>query len=156
MGVKRMKKKHRFFLGLVVILVSTVVLLVLIDYKPNIDETEVAYVSFSNVSCISKKIVTNTEDIRTIINTIDSLHNWGKYDADDVPAGGIPFHLVFDFGNTTRLISYNQTGPGGRGVLCDGDIQIKALGLNLKELWDSLDYEGIEAKPVEIFPTDIQ
>ena len=71
-------------------------------------------------------------------------------------AGGIAFHLVFDFGNTTRLISYNQTGPGGRGFLYDGDIQIKVSGLNLKELWDSLDYEEIEARPVEIFPTDIQ
>ena len=151
-----MKKKHRFFLGIVVIVVSAVTVLVLSDYRSHINESEVACVSFYNVSCISKKVVTNTEDIRTIINTIDSLHSWGKYDVDDVPAGGIPFHLVFDFGNTARLISYNQTGPGGRGFLRDGEIRIKASGLNLKELWDSLDYEEIEAKPVEIFPIDIQ
>ena len=151
-----MKKKHRFFLGLAVIVVSAMVPLVLNDYRPDINESEVVCVSFYNVSCIRKKIVTNTGDIRTIINTMDSLHSWGKYDVDSVPAGGIPFHLVFDLGTTTRLVSYNQTGPGGRGFLCDGDIQIKASGLNLKELWDSLDYEEIEAKPVEIFPTDIQ
>ena len=151
-----MKKKYRFFPGLVVIVVSAMALFILNDYRPNINESEVACVSFYNVSCISKKVVTNTEDIRTIINTIDSLHSWGKYDVDNVPAGGIPFHLVFDLGNTTRLISYNQTGPGGRGFLCDGDIQIKVSGLNLKELWDSLDYEEIEARPVEIFPIDIQ
>ncbi len=150
--MKKKLMKYRFILVLVVIAALTAALFVLNDYRLDIDESEVVCVSFYNGSSISKKVITNAEDIRTIVNTIDSLHSWGKYDVDDLPDGGIVYYLDFELGNATRLIIYNQTDHDGHGFFNDGDIRIKVSGLNLEELWNSLDYEAIEAKPaLELF-----
>lgn len=155
MEMNRIKKKYFFIFVLAAVVISAAALFVLNGYRLGIDESEIVCVSFYDGSELKKKIITNAGDIRTIVNTVDSLHSRGKFDADDsynLPAGGIGFHLVFDLGNTTRLISYNQTDHNGHGFLYDGDIRIKVSGLNLEELWYSLDYEKIEAKPaLELF-----
>lgn len=141
------RPKYRWILILAVIVIFAIVLYVLNDYRLDIDESEVVSVSFYNESCISKKIVTNAEDIRLILKTMNSLHSWGKFDMDDLPDGGTVYDFVFDFGNTTRYIAINVVSHDGDGFLFDGDTQIKVSGLNLEALWDSLDYEEIEAKP---------
>ena len=149
-----MKKKYLFILVLAVIVISAAALSVLNGYRLGIDESEIVCVSFYEFydeGELNKKVITNTGDIRTIVNAMNSLHSRGKFDVNDVPAGGIGFHLVFDLGNAARLISCNQTDHNGHGFLCDGDIRIKVSGLNLEALWNSLDYEKIEAKPAELF-----
>lgn len=146
-----MKAKY-WLIVLALIVILGMVLFVLNDYKLNINETEVVCVSFYNESRIMKKVVTDIEDIRNIIKAINSLHSWGKYDFDDLPTGGMVYYLAFECGNATRLIIYNQTDHDGHGFLRDDNVLIKVSGLNLKDVWNSLEYEEIEAKPsLELF-----
>ncbi len=139
--------KRHFIFAIVVILILIVVLFVLNDYKLDIAESKVVNISFYDESRISKKVITNSGDISVIVEAVNSLHNWGKCDIDDVPDGGIGYYLVFFLENDTKIIRYNQTDHDGHGFLRDGNVKIKVSGLNLEDVWNSLDYEEIEARP---------
>ncbi len=150
-----MKKKRSIrMIVLLLVVILGIALFVFTDYTIDIDETEVVRVSLYCYceSCMKKKIVTDAEDIRAIIKEINSLRSWGKHDPKDLPSGGLGYYLVFECGNATKLIIYNQTDHDGHGFLTDDNGLIKVSGLNLTELWDSLDYEEIEAKSaLELF-----
>ena len=142
----KMKVKH-WIIALLLAVILGIALFAFTDDTLDIDETEVSRVSLYCYceSCMKKKIVTETEDIRAVIKEINSCHSWGKHDSNDFPSGGLVYYLVLECGDAAKVVVYNQTGRDGRGFLTDDDGLIKVSGLNLTELWDSLDYEEIEA-----------